>query len=88
MRLLRSRWLEGLVVWEDLWSLTFLVNRFMFIFYKNIKMTSIKDFLPQNKSKCPDLLGSKIIDLLESIPDYKKDITVNIDSRGWCYVKA
>jgi hypothetical protein len=42
----------------------------------------------QNNSKCPDLFGSKVIDLLESIPGCKKDITVNIDSGGWCYIKG
>jgi hypothetical protein len=28
------------------------------------------------------------MDILESLPDCKKDITVNIDSGGWCYIKG
>jgi hypothetical protein len=36
----------------------------------------------------PDFFGSRVIDLIESISDCEKDITVNIDERGWCYIKG
>jgi hypothetical protein len=42
----------------------------------------------QSKSKFPDLFGSKVIDLLECILDCEKDVTVDIDSGGWCYIKG
>jgi hypothetical protein len=42
----------------------------------------------QSKSKFPVLFGSKVIDLLECIWVCEKDITVDIDSGGWCYIKG
>jgi hypothetical protein len=42
----------------------------------------------QGKSEVPDLFGSSVIDFLECHLDCKKDISVNIDSEGWCYIKG
>jgi hypothetical protein len=60
----------------------------MFHFYNKIDPTSIQHISTQNKSECLVLFGSKVIDLLECIPECKKDITVNVDSEGWCYIKG
>jgi hypothetical protein len=38
--------------------------------------------------ECPSFFGSKVIDLLECISDCEKNITVNIDEGGWCYIKG
>jgi hypothetical protein len=75
-------------VWEDVKGFISLVYQWMFMFYKNIEQTSEQVLSSQTKSECPDLFGSIVIDLLESIPDCKKDVTVNIDSGGWCYIKG
>jgi hypothetical protein len=48
----------------------------------------LKRAKPRNESEYPDLFGSKVISLLECNLDCKKDITVNIDSGGWCYIKG
>jgi hypothetical protein len=88
LRLVRSRWVEGEDVKVDLDRFISLVNQWMLLFYKEIEPTSIQHICAQNKSKCPDLFGSNVIDLLETIPECKKDIAVNIDSEGWCYIKG
>lgn len=38
--------------------------------------------------ECPYFFGSKVIDLLECISDCEKNITVNIDEGGWCYIEG
>jgi hypothetical protein len=65
-----------------------LVNTWMILFFKKIGPITVEEICARNKSKCSDLFGSKIIDLLESIPECKKYITVNIESGGWCYIKG
>jgi hypothetical protein len=88
LRLVRSRWVGEEVVSADLCKFICLVNDWMLHLYKKIESISIHDICAKKKSKFPDLFGSKIIDILESIPGCKKDITVNIDSGGWCYIKG
>jgi hypothetical protein len=85
LRLLRSRWVETEIVRWDVHRFVSLVDHRMLLFFREIEPTSIS---AKNKSKYPDLFGSKVIDLLESIRECKKDITVNIDSGGWCYMKG
>jgi hypothetical protein len=56
--------------------------------YIKIERPSIQLIGARKKSEFPVLFGIKFIDFLESIPDCKKDITVNMDSGGWCYIKG
>jgi hypothetical protein len=42
----------------------------------------------QGKSESPDLFGSSVIDFLECLLDCEKNITVKIDSGGWCFIKG
>jgi hypothetical protein len=65
-----------------------LVNQWMLHFFKKLGPSSAEDICARNNSKCSDLFGSKVIDLLESIKGCKKDVTVTIDSGGWCYIKG
>jgi hypothetical protein len=88
LRLVRSRWVEREVVKFDLNEFISFVNQWMLHFYKKIDPTSIQHICTQNQSECLDLFSSRVIDLLESIPQCMKDITVNIDSGGWCYIKG
>jgi hypothetical protein len=49
-----------------------------------IKLSLIKHIC---ELRCPGIFGSRVIDL-EYILNCKKDITVSIDSGGWCYIKG
>jgi hypothetical protein len=40
-----------------------------------------------NSQQAHNLLGRKVIDLLEGFLDCKTDIRVNINSEAWCYIK-
>jgi hypothetical protein len=77
LRLVRSRWVESEDVKSDMGTFMFLMNTWMLHFYTKIEPISIQDFAAQNKSECSDLFGSKIIDLLESIPECKKALDWN-----------
>jgi uncharacterized protein (DUF2267 family) len=88
LRLLRSRPIGRENTKVDLRRFNRLVSQWIYLFYKEINPTSIEDICAQIKSECRDLFGSKVIDLLECISDCEKDITVNIDEKGWCYVKG
>jgi hypothetical protein len=88
LRVVTSRLVREEILHVDFHKFICLVNDWMLQFYKKIVPTSIQDICAENKSKCQDLFGSKVIDLLESIPGCKKDIAVNIDSGGWCYIKG
>jgi hypothetical protein len=90
LRLVKSRWVEAEVVKVDLHTFVSLVDHWMYLVYKKVWPTSIQGICAQNtpKSEYPDLFGSMVIDLLEIIPECKKDITVNMDSGGWCYIKG
>jgi hypothetical protein len=80
LRVVTLRFVREEILSVDFRKFIYLVNDWMLQFYKKISA--------QNNSECPDVFGSKVIDLLESIPGCKKDITVNIDSGGWCYIKG
>jgi hypothetical protein len=66
----------------------FLVNNWIHLFINKLHKPLIKQIFAQGKSESPDLFGSSVIDFLECLLDCKKDITVNIDSGGWCYIKG
>jgi hypothetical protein len=55
---------------------------------KSIEQPLIKYICTHSNTKFPVLFGSKVIDLLECIWVCEKDITVDIDSGGWCYIKG
>jgi hypothetical protein len=88
LRLVRSRRVETENVRVHISVFRSLADRWIYILNKNFEPTSIQDICAQNILECPDLLGSTVIDILESIPGCKKDITVNMDSGGWCYIKG
>jgi hypothetical protein len=66
----------------------FLVNNWTHLFTTILHSPLIEQICAQGKSEDPDLFGSSVIDFLECLLDCKKDITVNIDSGGWCYIKG
>jgi hypothetical protein len=53
----------------------FFVDKLEFLLHM-IEVQLIKHTSAQNKSECPDLFGSKVIDILKCILDCRKDITV------------
>jgi hypothetical protein len=87
LKLVRSRWV-GEEVKEDVKLFHLHVHQWIILLIKRIEPRLIQDIYVQSKSKFPDLFGSKVIDLLECILDCEKDITVNTDSGGWCYMKG
>jgi hypothetical protein len=72
----------------DEFALRVLVHKWILFFLHSIEPELIKLICSQNQSTSPDLFGSKVIDLLECFLNCKKDISVNIDSDGWCYIKG
>jgi hypothetical protein len=66
----------------------FLVNKWIRLFKIILYPLLTQQICPQGKSDGPELFGSSVIDFLECLLDCKKDITVNIDSKGWCYIKG
>jgi hypothetical protein len=88
LRLIISRWVKTEVVTVDLSKFIYLVNEWIYLFYEKIEKASTQLTCAQNKTELPALFGSKVIDLLESISECEKDVTVNTDSGGWCYIKG
>jgi F-box protein 28 len=86
LRIVRTRRLPtegmGLVALRDL------VNNWIMFFTHTIEPRLIQQICALNQSTCPDLYGSKIVDLLECLLNSKKFSSVNIDSEGWCYIKG
>lgn len=72
----------------DEFKLNSLLNRWISFFLQKIERPLIQHMCSLNESVCPDLFGSKIIDILECLLNCKKDISFNIDSEGWCYMKG
>jgi hypothetical protein len=65
-----------------------LVDNWLDLFFSRMKLSLTQNICARGKSECPGLFGSNVIDLLECILDCKKDVIVNIDSGGWCYIKG
>jgi hypothetical protein len=65
-----------------------LVHKWIIFFLRKIERQLIRRMCSLSQSACPDLLGSKVIDLLECFLNCKKDTSFNIDSEGWCYMKG
>jgi hypothetical protein len=65
-------------------------DEYMYVFISLVDKwrRRLKRAKPQNESQYPDLFGSKVIGLLKCNLDCKNDITVNIDSGAWCYIKG
>jgi hypothetical protein len=83
----RSSWENEEMVGDVLFFLSH-VHHWKSLLLKSIEPLLIQYIYAQSKSKFPDLFGSKITDLLECISDYDKDITVDIDSGGRCYIEG
>jgi hypothetical protein len=77
LRLVTSKWVER-EVRVNLCKFISLVDHWMHLVYNKIG----------NTPKCPGRFGSLVIDLLEIIPECKKDITVIMDSSGWCCIRG
>jgi hypothetical protein len=86
LRLVRLRRIEKEDV--DACVVPALVDKWILFVIDGIEPILIKYIFKQNKYKCTDLFGSRVIDLLECILNCKKNITVNVDSGGWCYIKG
>jgi hypothetical protein len=86
LRLVRMRQIES----EHTYVVEFrdLAHKWILFFLHSIEPPLIQHICASNQSASPDLFGSKVIDLLECFLNCKKDISVNIDSEGWCYVKG
>jgi hypothetical protein len=65
-----------------------LVDKWILFFIDGIEPKVINHISKQYKSKCTDLFGSRVIDLLDCILNCKKNISISIDSEGWCYIKG
>jgi hypothetical protein len=70
-----------------LYAFTTLVDKWILFFLDSIETPLIQQVSSLNKSRYPDPFGSRFIDFLECILNCK-DITVSIDSEGWCYMKG
>jgi hypothetical protein len=77
LRIVKTRRIDREPVDEDKFLL--LVNKWIFFFLKRIDLPLIQQVYILNHSTYPDLLGSKVIDLLECFFNCKKDTSVNID---------
>jgi hypothetical protein len=65
-----------------------LVHKWIIFFLRKIEGQLIRRMCSLSQSACPDLLCSKVIDLLECFLNCKKDTSFSIDSEGWCYMKG
>lgn len=88
LRLLRSRPTGRRDMKVDLRRFNRLVRQWIYLFYNKMYPITMQDICAQNMLECPDFFGSTVIDLIESILDCEKGITVNIDEGGWCYIKG
>jgi hypothetical protein len=86
LRFARIRLIESEASYER--ALRYLVNKCIIFFLHKIEPPLIQHIYASNQSTSPHLFGSKVIDLLECFLNCKKDISVNIDSEGWCYIKG
>jgi hypothetical protein len=66
----------------------FIVKTWLHLFITKLHSPLTQQICAQGKSESKDLFGSSVIDFLECLLDCKRDITLNIDSGGWCYIKG
>jgi hypothetical protein len=88
LRLVTSRWFEKEIVQLDVSRFISLVDPWMNLFYVKVDAILIPFSCSQNRSDCAELFGSKIVDLIGSIPENNVNIIKNMNSGGWCYIKA